>query len=906
MSEENRKYRLDHQPPLFQVDSIFLDFDLQEEGTNVSSNIVFRRDGGEKCDLVLDGEEMELSSISINEQELSADDYSINETSLTIPSTHLPDGTDTFTLQSKVLIHPEDNSALSGLYKSGSMFCTQCEAEGFRRITYFLDRPDVMTKYQVRVEGELEKYPVLLSNGNLMESGEVEGGESNRHFAIWEDPFKKPCYLFALVAGDLGSIHDTYTTGSGKEIKLGFYSEHPNVDKLDHALTSLKNAMRWDEETFGLECDLDMYNVVAVGDFNMGAMENKGLNIFNTACVLAHPQTSTDRDYSLVEGVIGHEYFHNWTGNRVTCKNWFQLTLKEGLTVYRDSRFSADMTDHVTKRIEDVKILRARQFPEDSGPTAHPIRPDSYLAMDNFYTLTVYEKGCEVIRMYQKLLGIDGFRKGMDLYFERHDGQAVTCDDFRSAMADANGRDLTQFELWYSQAGTPVLTVTDSYDETTKTFTLTLTQSLPTTPNQPGDEKKAQHIPIEICYFDGESGEELISPTLVELTEMTQEFSYENVSKKGVLSINRGFTAPIILEYERSPQELSTLLRVDDDGFNKWEYSQILATQCLMKIMVKGEDVESASSLFVEPLNEILTQTRAFVMDGVGDVNLSATAYCISLPDEITLSEEYVRANGGSGLDPTFIHTSRSSMKKFISGRFRNEFLEMYQKLQEEESAEYEYSSSAVGRRMLKNTCLGYLCSIEGDDELNQLAFDHFRNSKGMTDKLAGLNCLLSKEGENTKSALESFYQEAEGDELMVDKWFSIQAMSADTPNFEQVVQELFDHPAMTLNNPNRVRALLARFAIGNPSQFHSDSGWGYQLVGEKVQALDEINPQMASRIVQCFAQWKKCKPNLGELQRSELQRLSQIEGLSKNTKEMVDTCLGEEEEKTEEEKKED
>jgi aminopeptidase N len=727
MSEPVKHYRSDYTPPAFEVESLFLDFRLGEEGTDVLSEIKLRRNGpsvvGDSLsDLVLDGEELELRELSLNETALDSSAYEVSDSTLTLPASLLPSSADeTFQLNMTVRMHPETNTALMGLYKSSGNFFTQCEAEGFRRITYFLDRPDVLTRYLVRVEAEKERYPVLLSNGNLVDSGDAEA--DGRHFAVWEDPFKKPSYLFALVAGDLGHIHDTFTTMSGKEVAIGFYSEHANVDQLQHALDSLKKSMKYDEEAFGRECDLDMYNVVAVGDFNMGAMENKGLNIFNTACVLADAKKSTDRDFAVVEGVIFHEYAHNWSGNRVTLRDWFQLTLKEGFTVYRDSRFSAAMTDEVVKRIEDVKLLRARQFVEDSGPTAHPIRPEHYVAMDNFYTLTVYEKGCEVVRMYERLFGRDGLRKGTDLYFDRFDGMAVTCDDFRLTMAEANDTNLDQFERWYSQAGTPTVRVQEEYKADEQTYVLTLSQVLPSTPDQAGEDKLPHHIPIEICYYD-ESGDMLIPTQMLELKEMEQQFVFENVARKGMLSVNRDFTAPVIVDFPRDLEEVSALLRVDDDGFSKWEYAQQLATESFMRVLENPESVGEAAVLFTEPVGHLLQATRDFVVEGRGDpVNLNVISYCIDLPDETTLGEEVVWKRGPGSLNPGQVHEARVLLKRHVAESFRPLLLDIYQHLHAQEPEQYQYNAECVGRRSLKNACLGYLSCLSGE-EVESLLFE--------------------------------------------------------------------------------------------------------------------------------------------------------------------------------------
>jgi len=634
------KFRKDYKKPEWDVESIDLKFDLREQGTIVETEMILKKSaayGGGP--LVFDGEDLKLLTLEVDGKAIPISTMTISDDSLTIPAEFLPSGTDSFSVKTMVEISPEKNEQLSGLYKSGGIFCTQCEAEGFRRITYFFDRPDVMTKYSVYLSADKKAYPILLSNGNKIEDGDVPD-DTSRHYAKYVDPFKKPAYLFALVAGDLGSITDEFVTSSGKTVKLALFSEHENIGKLQWAMESLKKAMKWDEDTFGLEYDLDIFNVVAVKDFNMGAMENKSLNVFNTACLLASTQTSSDADFERVEGVVAHEYFHNWTGNRVTCQDWFQLTLKEGLTVYRDSIFSADMGSAAVKRIEDVKILRRAQFAEDAGPMAHPIRPESYIAMDNFYTATVYIKGCEVVRMYRTLLGVPGFRKGMDLYFQRHDGQAVACDDFRAAMADANGVDLSQFERWYLNAGTPTVEVVSvQHDAGKGTLTLKLKQSQPDTPSQPGSSKLPLLIPVKIGVLSKASGKEVVAEQVLKFTEAEQEFVIEGVGSDPVVpSILRDFSAPVKLKFEQSDEDLAFLMAHDVDAFVKFEAGQKILTKEVLRLAESvSKDPNAPLSLSASVESAVKTILKA-ALDP--KVDKSLTTYTLRVPDLPTLAME--------------------------------------------------------------------------------------------------------------------------------------------------------------------------------------------------------------------------------------------------------------------------
>jgi aminopeptidase N len=777
-----------------------------------------------------------------------------------------------------------------GLYVSNGNFFTQCEAEGFRKITFFPDRPDVMAKYKVMLRADKEKYPVLLSNGNLVEEGDLGDG---RHYAVWEDPFKKPSYLFALVAGRLVCQEEKYTLQSGREVLLQVWVEDGNLDKTQHAMDSLKNSIRWDEERFGLELDLDRFMIVAVSDFNMGAMENKGLNIFNTKYVLANERIATDADYAGIESVVGHEYFHNWTGNRVTCRDWFQLSLKEGLTVFRDQEFSADLvgtaSGRAVKRIDDVRVLRQAQFPEDAGPMAHPVRPDSYVEINNFYTVTIYEKGSEVVRMYQTLLGRDGFRKGMDLYFERHDGQAVECDDFRAAMADASGRDLTQFERWYSQAGTPRVTVETHYDPIGKNFELMLSQSCPPTPGQ--EVKLPFHIPVAVGLLDsggrdiplrlaGRTDEGLDAPTtmVLELTEEKQTFVFTHVLEKPVPSILRDFSAPVILDVEYSDAELAFLMANDSDPFNRWEAGQRLAMRRMLELT---KAVQAGNVLDEHTLSEqVLTDSfRATLTDAALDPAFRELA--LTLPSETVIAEQM------DVVDPHAIHAVRRSLRRTMAAALRAEWEIEYEATQT--PGPYSPDSASAGKRGLKNLALSYLAELD-DDAAHRLAQAQYDEANNMTDRLAALSALANSGAPGKDAALARFYDDFEQEALVVDKWFSLQAMARTTDVAR--VRALMAHPAFTLKNPNRARSLIFSFCNGNPSRFHAADGSGYAFWAEQVIALNAINPQVAARLARSLDRWRKYAPALQEKMRAALRQVADTPALSKDVLEVVTKSL--------------
>jgi aminopeptidase N len=871
-------YRKDYSVPPYLVEAIELHFDLDPERTVVRSRLQLRRNPATSGapPLVLDGQELELLEIELDGRPLAAESYRLEAESLTIES--VPDA---FALEVTTAIRPAANTALEGLYVSSGNFCTQCEPEGFRRITYYPDRPDVMARFTTTVAGDRERYPVLLSNGNPVAQGELKDG---RHFVTWQDPFPKPAYLFALVAGRLACIEDVFVTASGREVALRFYVEERNRDKCAHAVASLKEAMAWDEATFGLEYDLDIYMVVAVDDFNMGAMENKGLNIFNSKYVLALPETATDADYQGIEGVIGHEYFHNWTGNRVTCRDWFQLSLKEGLTVFRDQEFSADMTSRAVKRIQDVRVLRNAQFPEDAGPLAHPVRPDSYQEINNFYTTTVYNKGAEVIRMQHTLLGAAGFRRGLELYFQRHDGQAVTVDDFVAAMAAAGGVDLTQFKRWYAQAGTPVLAARGAWDGANRSYTLTLSQKTAATPGQ--ERKEPFHIPVAVGLLgrDGSdlpldlAGEEAAGATtrVLQLCDEEQSFTFRNVPEPPVPSLLRGFSAPVKVEIDLLDSDLAFLWAHDSDPFNRWEAGQQLATRVLLGL---ATDAQAGHAL---GLPEVLRRAFAGALtDPAADPALLAQA--LLLPTEGYLAEQMAVA------DPDAIHAAREFVRATLGTGLQKELQTAYMLNRVE--GPYRPEPAAVGRRSLRNLCLAYLAA-SGHPRGLALADRHYRLADNMTDAMAGLAVLANGESDLRTPALGDFYSRWHHDPLVVDKWLSLQAM-APLPGTLGEVERLLVHPAFTIKNPNKVRALIGAFAHGNPVCFHAADGSGYRFVAERILELDPLNPQVAARLAGAFGRWRRFGEARQQLMREQLQRILGAPRLSRDVAEVVGKTLG-------------
>jgi aminopeptidase N len=868
-------YLKDYRPPPFLIDQVELEFILGEAETRVVSNLTLRRNPASEeqptC-LELQGEELKLLTLAIDGRELDNSEYRVDEEGLRIEQ--VPEQ---FQLRSEVAIYPQDNTALEGLYKSGSLFCTQCEAEGFRKITWFLDRPDVMSRFSTSIIADKKSYPVLLSNGNPVAEEELEQG---RHRVRWEDPFPKPAYLFALVAGDLRDIRDSYTTASGRDVDLRIYVEPENIDKCDHAMQSLKHAMAWDEERYGREYDLDIYMIVAVNDFNMGAMENKGLNIFNSKFVLARPDTATDWDFQGIEGVIAHEYFHNWTGNRITCRDWFQLSLKEGLTVFRDQEFSADMGSRGVKRIEDVRMLRAHQFAEDASPMAHPVRPDSYIEINNFYTVTVYEKGAEVVRMQHNLLGAEDYRKGTDLYFRRHDGEAVTTDDFVKCMEDAGGKDLQQFRLWYSQAGTPELRVSDEYDAGAQRYTLTVEQSCPATPGQA--DKAPMHIPLALGLLDKE-GKDLplqlegeatpVNGTRVlELRRPVEQFVFCGISERPVPSLLRGFSAPVKLRYDYSDDDLMFLMAHDSDGFNRWDAAQTLAQKILLQ-RIADQDAAVPTG-FIDAFHQALT-------DEVSDKALLAEI--LTLPSESYLGDQMEQ------VDVEGIHRARESLKLELATALREDLLAIYEANQG--SGAYRIDAESIGRRSLKNLCLGYLMQID-DEPARQLCADQYADGRNMTDVMAALSLLANSEAQQRQAALQDFHDRWRDDPLVLDKWFSVQAVSKRADTLQRVL-ELMEHPAFSIRNPNKVRALVGAFCSANAYRFHAADGSGYAFLADRVLELNELNPQVAARMLRIMSRWQRYDSGRQGMVRSQLQRILAEEGLSKDVYEVASKSLG-------------
>ncbi|WP_281687759.1 aminopeptidase N [Pseudomonas citronellolis] len=875
-------YLKDYQAPEYLIDETNLTFELYEDHTLVHAQLVMRRNperGEGLPPLVLDGQQLELQWVALDDRVLEEGDYQLDENHLTLQPTAKQ-----FTVDSTVRIHPEKNTALEGLYKSGKMFCTQCEAEGFRKITYYLDRPDVMSSFTTTVSAEQHKYPVLLSNGNPVASGSEEDG---RHWATWQDPFRKPAYLFALVAGDLWAVEDTYTTLSEREVALRIYVEPENIDKCQHAMDSLKKAMRWDEKVYGREYDLDIFMIVAVNDFNMGAMENKGLNIFNSSCVLAKAETATDAAHQRVEGVVAHEYFHNWSGNRVTCRDWFQLSLKEGFTVFRDSEFSADMNSRTVKRVEDVAFLRTNQFAEDAGPMAHPVRPDSFIEISNFYTLTVYEKGSEVVRMIHTLLGAEGFRKGTDLYFERHDGQAVTCDDFVKAMEDANGVDLTQFKRWYSQAGTPRLAVEESYDAAAQSYTLTFRQSCPPTPGQ--KDKQPFVIPVEMGLLDhlGNplplrlAGEEHAhgSNRVLQVTEAEQSFTFVGLAEKPLPSLLRGFSAPVKLSFPYDRDQLMFLMQYDEDGFNRWEAGQQLSVQVLQELI--GQHQRGEQLVLDERL---IAAFHTLLQDNALDQAM--VAEMLSLPSEAYLTELSEVA------DVEAIHAAREFARKRIAEALREPLWRRYQ-ANREASRKTPYLAEAehIARRSLQNIALSYLMLVGGDEVL-AACLEQYEACDNMTERLTALAVLVNSPYDDEKAkGLEMFADYFKDNPLVMDQWFSVQA-GCTLPGGLERVQALMGHPAFTLKNPNKIRALIGAFANQNLVNFHRADGAGYRFLADQVITLNALNPQIASRLLAPLTRWRKYAPARQALMRAELERILASGDLSSDVYEVVSKSL--------------
>ncbi|SEN16689.1 aminopeptidase N [Pseudomonas sp. ok272] len=875
-------YLKDYQAPEYLIDETHLTFELFEDHSLVHAQLVMRRNparGAGLPPLVLDGQQLELLSVALGDVELGATDYQLSDSELTLHPTR-----EQFTVDTSVRIHPETNTALEGLYKSSGMFCTQCEAEGFRKITYYLDRPDVMSVFTTTVVAEQHRYPVLLSNGNPVASGP---GEDGRHWATWEDPFMKPAYLFALVAGDLWCVEDSFTTLSQRSVALRIYVEPENIDKCQHAMNSLKKSMRWDEEVYGREYDLDIFMIVAVNDFNMGAMENKGLNIFNSSAVLARAETATDAAHQRVEAIVAHEYFHNWSGNRVTCRDWFQLSLKEGFTVFRDSQFSADMNSATVKRIQDVAFLRTHQFAEDAGPMAHAVRPDSFIEISNFYTLTVYEKGSEVVGMIHTLLGADGFRKGSDLYFERHDGQAVTCDDFIKAMEDANGVDLTQFKRWYSQAGTPRLVVSESYDEAAQTYSLTFSQSCPATPDNV--EKLPFVIPVALGLLDRSgaevalrlSGEPAAQGTsrVISVTEAEQTFTFVDVPQFPLPSLLRGFSAPVKLSFPYSRDQLMFLMQHDSDGFNRWDAGQQLAVQVLQELIAQHQ---AGQALVMDP--RLIEALRSVLADE--SLDPAMVAEMLSLPSEAYLTEISEVA------DVEAIHGAREFARQQLAEHLFDGLWPRYQANREvSKHTAYLAENAHFARRALQNIALSYLMQ-SGKPEVLAATLEQFENSDNMTERLTALAVLVNSPFEDEKAkALASFAEHFKDNPLVMDQWFSVQA-GCPLPGGLQRVKALMQHPAFTLKNPNKVRALVGAFAGQNLINFHAADGSGYRFLADLVIELNGFNPQIASRQLAPLTRWRKYDSARQALMKAELERIRASGELSADVFEVVSKSL--------------
>ena len=862
----------DYTVPPYLIDKVDLEVSLGEEITIVKSHLVIQANPEAKSipkDLTLVGDSLQLAAIHLNGKELTAKQYTVDGDTLTVHQ--VPSK---FELDIETQLKPQENTALSGLYKSSGNFCTQCEAEGFRRITYFLDRPDVMSRYTTTIIADESRYPILLSNGNPIASGKSENG---KHWVKWEDPFKKPSYLFALVAGDLDALEDTFVTQSGRTIALKIYVEKGNLDKCAHAMQAVKKAMRWDEVNFGREYDLDIYMIVAVSDFNMGAMENKGLNIFNTKYILAKPDTASDDDFIHVESVIAHEYFHNWTGNRITCRDWFQLSLKEGLTIFRDQSFTADTTSRTVARIADVIALRTQQFPEDKGPLAHPVRPESYIEINNFYTSTIYNKGAEVIRMMQTILGEKLFRAGMDLYFNRHDGQAVTIEDFVKAMEDASKMDLTQFRLWYSQAGTPQLAVTDSYDAKNKKYSLTIKQSCEATPGQP--HKSPFHIPIKMGLLDASGKEFKLPNNLLHVTKDTQTFEFDKIDSQPIPSILRGFSAPVILKYDYSDAALEVLFKHDSDKFNRWEAGQKYAINLLLNLITasqQGKKLEVPAN-FVSVLKHVLLTQQ--------DDKL-LLAEMLTLPSEKYLSQQM------QVVDVDAIHAAREFLLREVAVQMKDVFHQVYLE-NDDTGVPYEFSMQALGDRRLKNLCLGYLMLLPDSEQQQALAMTQFKASltQNMTDTMGSLRCLVNVDGTIRQNALDEFYQTWKGDQLVVDKWFALQAISK-LPGTLGNVKKLLQHEAFDIKNPNKVYSLIGAFASQNLYHFHAADGAGYAFLSTVVQQLDGLNPQIAARMVTPLTGWRRFDKKRQQLMQKQLETILQNKSISNDVFELVSKSL--------------
>ena len=868
-------YLKDYQPPHFVIEETHLRFDLHEDYTQVDSRLMMRRNREQhesyEGPLMLVGQQLELLTIKVNGEQLSSDEYQVDEDILTIHNV-----SNEFELEISTRTEPQNNTALEGLYKSGGMFCTQCEAEGFRRITYYLDRPDAMSIFTTEVIADKAKYPVLLSNGNAIAQSELAEG---RHSITWHDPHRKPCYLFALVAGDLMVKEDSFTTMNGRDVELKIFVEPQNIDKTDYAMDALKRSMRWDEDKYGREYDLDIFMIVAVDDFNMGAMENKGLNIFNSSCVLANPQTATDASYLRIEAIVAHEYFHNWSGNRVTCRDWFQLSLKEGFTVYRDSQFTADMNSAAVKRIEDASIMRTVQFAEDAGPMAHPVQPDSFIEISNFYTVTIYEKGSEVVGMIHKLVGEKGFRKGSDLYFDRHDGQAVTINEFVSAMEDANNLSLTQFKRWYKSAGTPVVDVESYYDAEAKTYSLTFKQSC----------EEPFLIPIELGLI-GHAGEELaleLAPGLInkrgafkdgifQLTEKEQVLVFNNVKEEPVPSLLRDFSAPIKLHYDYTRDQLMFLMQHDSDGFNRWDAGQNLALDVIYQVMEQLEEGEKpeVDARLISAYRNVLKRA---------DIDYSMLSKMLVLPGVSYIAETQ------DIIDIQAISQARSIVQTVLANALAKDLSALYLKLNVKQ--DYLPEPSQMAQRGLKNAALSYLLKTDNKEYCN-LAIEQFNSSDNMTDSMAALASLVNSEHKTeAENTLASFYKKWQAEPLVVNQWLAVQAGSAEYGTVDNI-NKLLEHEAFDIKNPNKVRSVIGAFAGQSLINFHAADGSGYKLLADKIILLNTLNPQIASRLVAPLSKWRRYIDTQAQQMKQQLERIMAQNDLSKDVFEVVSKSL--------------
>jgi len=861
----------DYRPPAFLIDEIALDFSLEPTAARVKAKLAVRRNGEHGEGLFLNGERLKPISFAVDGRALGEGDYALTPEGVTIAK--VPDA---FILETEVEIDPQGNTYLEGLYMSGGRFCTQCEAEGFRKITYFPDRPDVLARYTVRLDADKAAYPRLLSNGNLVEHGDMAGG---RHYAVWRDPFPKPCYLFALVAGELDELADSFTTMSGRKIDLRIYVDPGQAGRAEYAMDALKRSMKWDEEAYGREYDLDLFMIVAVRDFNFGAMENKGLNIFNSSLLLADPATATDMDYERIEGVIAHEYFHNWTGDRITCRDWFQLCVKEGLTVFRDQGFSADMRGHAVQRIKEVKALRARQFPEDQGPLAHPVRPSSYLKIDNFYTATIYEKGSEIIRMLKTLVGDQGFRAGMDLYFERFDGQAVTVEDFVGCFAETSGRDMDAFFRWYSQAGTPEVHIDSAYDAAGQTLTLKLSQTTAPTPGQA--EKHALPTPLRLGLLD-EDGRALsfrlagepaaLEETVLLVDQAEQSVRLEGVARPPVISALRGFSAPVKLSTDAPPEHRFVRLAGDADLFNRWEAGQNLARDLILA-RASGRPDEEGEARYAKAVGRALGDQSA---------DEAFKALLLAPPTEMDLALVM------SPADPAALHEAREALRRTLAATLRADLERLHEELKDDGA--FSPDAASAGRRALRNAALDTLAAAATPADIAR-AQTHFEGSRDMTGAIGGLSALILMGGEAADAAINAFYEQWKAEPLVLDKWFAIQARSPHEEVLGRVLA-LTAHPAFDMKNPNRFRALVQTFSSANPARFHDPSGAGYRFLADQILAIDALNPMTAARLIEPLGGWRRYTPALGALMRAELQRIIAQPGLSKNVLELASKAL--------------